>query len=45
MENVVFTAHNAGTTFDTWCRRADFAYQNMQRVLEGQPPQAIAQDH
>jgi phosphoglycerate dehydrogenase-like enzyme len=45
MENVVFTAHNAGTTVDTWCRRAEFAYQNMQRVLEGQPPQAIAQEH
>ena len=45
MDNVVFTAHNAGTTFDTWCRRAEFAYQNMQRVLEGQPPEAIAQDY
>ncbi len=45
MENVVFTAHNAGTTFDTWCRRAEFAYQNMQRVLEGQTPQAIARDY
>ena len=45
LENVVFTAHNAGTTFDTWCRRAEFAYQNMQRVLEDQPPQAIAQDY
>jgi phosphoglycerate dehydrogenase-like enzyme len=45
MDNVVFTAHNAGTTFDTWCRRAEFCYQNMQRVLEGQPPQAIAQEY
>ena len=45
MENVVFTAHNAGTTFDTWCRRAEFAYQNMQRVLEGRPPQSIVQAH
>jgi phosphoglycerate dehydrogenase-like enzyme len=45
MENVVFTAHNAGTTFDTWCRRAEFSYQNMQRVLQGQPPQSIARDH
>ncbi|MEE2821570.1 MAG: 2-hydroxyacid dehydrogenase [Acidobacteriota bacterium] len=45
MENVVLTAHNAGTTFDTWQRRAEFAYQNMQRVLDGQPPQAIAQNY
>ena len=45
MDNVVFTAHNAGTTWDTWCRRAEFAYQNMQRVLDGQPPQAIAQNY
>ena len=45
MDNVVLTAHNAGTTFDTWCRRAEFAYQNMQRVLEGQPPQGTAQNY
>ena len=44
MDNVVLTAHNGGTTFDTWCRRAEFAYQNMQRVLEDRPPQAIAQN-
>ena len=45
MDNVVFTAHNAGTTFDTWCRRAEFSYRNMQRVLEGRLPQAIAQEY
>ena len=45
MDNVVVTSHTAGTTWDTWSRRADFAYQNMKRVWEGQPPQAVAQDY
>ena len=45
MENVVVTPHSAGTTWDTWFRRAEFAYQNMRRVWEGEPPQAVAQDY
>lgn len=45
MENVIFTPHSAGTTWNTWCRRGEFAYQNMKRVLEGQPPLAVAQDY
>ena len=45
MENVVVTPHTAGTTWDTWSRRAGFAYQNMQRVWDGQPPQAVATDY
>lgn len=45
LDNVVVTSHTAGTTWDTWSRRAEFAYQNMKRVWEGQPPQAIAQDY
>ena len=45
LENVVLAPHSAGTTWDTWFRRADFAYQNMKRVWEGQPPQAVAQDY
>jgi phosphoglycerate dehydrogenase-like enzyme len=45
MENVVVTSHTAGTTWDTWSRRAAFAYQNMKRVWEGQPPQAVATDY
>jgi phosphoglycerate dehydrogenase-like enzyme len=45
MENVVVTSHTAGTTWDTWFRRAEFAYQNMKRVWEGEPPQAVAQDY
>ena len=45
MDNVVVTAHIAGTTWDTWFRRAEFAYQNMLRVWNGEPPQAIAQEY
>ena len=45
MENVVVTPHSAGTTWDTWSRRADFAYQNFRRVWAGEPPQAVAQDY
>ena len=45
LENVVVSPHSAGTTWDTWFRRAGFAYQNMRRVWEGQPPQAVATDY
>ena len=45
LENVVVSPHSAGTTWDTWFRRAGFAYQNMKRVWDGQPPQAVATDY
>ena len=45
MENVVVTPHSAGTTWNTWFRRAEFAYRNIKGVWEGEPPQAIAQDY
>lgn len=45
MDNVVVTPHSAGTTWNTWFRRAEFAYRNMKGVWEGQPPQAIAADY
>jgi phosphoglycerate dehydrogenase-like enzyme len=45
LENVVVSPHSAGTTWDTWFRRADFAYRNMKRVWEGEPPQAVATDY
>ena len=38
MDNVVVTPHMAGTTWDTWFRRASFAYENMQRVWNGEAP-------
>ena len=45
MDNVVVTPHSAGTTWDTWFRRAEFAYQNMLGVWNGDPPMAVAQDY
>ena len=44
MDNVVVTPHSAGTTWDTWFRRAEFAYRNMKGVWDGDPPMAVAQD-
>ena len=41
LENVLFTPHTAGVTFDTWARRAEFIFQNFERVWQGQPPRAI----
>lgn len=45
MDNVVVTPHSAGTTWDTWFRRAEFAYRNMRGVWDGDPPMAVAQDY
>ncbi|HXV10698.1 MAG TPA: 2-hydroxyacid dehydrogenase [Burkholderiales bacterium] len=45
MENVIVTPHSAGTTWDTWVRRADFAYRNFRRVWAGESPLAVAQDY
>ena len=45
MDNVVVTPHSAGTTWDTWARRAEFAYRNFKRVWAGDPPEAVAQDY
>lgn len=45
MDNVVVTPHSAGTTWDTWFRRAEFAYRNMKGVWGGDPPMAVAQEY
>jgi len=45
MDNVTVTPHMAGTTWNTWFRRSEFAYGNMKRVWEGQPPLAVARDY
>jgi phosphoglycerate dehydrogenase-like enzyme len=45
LDNVVLSPHSAGTTWDTWFRRADFAYKNMKNVWDGKPPQAVATDY
>jgi len=42
---VVVSPHTAGTTWDTWFRRAEFAYTNMKRVWAGEAPQSVATDY
>ena len=37
-ENVVLTPHTAGSTIDTWWRRLNFAFENIQRVSRGEDP-------
>ena len=41
MSNVVLSAHLAGTTYDTFFRRAEFAFQNIQGIWEGGEPMAV----
>ena len=45
MNNVVVSPHSAGTTWNTWFRRAEFAYRNMNGVWNGDAPMAVAQDY
>ena len=37
-DNVVMTPHTAGSTIDTWWRRLDFAFANIERVAKGKDP-------
>lgn len=41
LDNVVLSPHCAGTTADTWARRGQFAYDNIQRAMQGQEPVAL----
>ena len=41
MENVVLSPHAAGGTYESWPRRAHFAYENFQRVLRGDQPLSL----
>lgn len=41
MDNVLLTPHIAGVTRDTWARRGEFIFANLQRVWRGEPPQAV----
>jgi phosphoglycerate dehydrogenase-like enzyme len=41
LDNVILSPHSGGTTADTWYRRGRFAAQNMVRVLDGSPPEAL----
>ena len=44
MDNVVATPHMAGTTWDTWARRANFGFENMERIRNGETPQAVVKN-
>lgn len=39
--NVTVTPHTAGVTHDTWARRGEFVFQNLERVWQGKPPLAL----
>ncbi|MGE0058402.1 MAG: 2-hydroxyacid dehydrogenase [Dehalococcoidia bacterium] len=41
MPNVMLSAHVAGTTYDTFFRRAQFAFENIKGIWEGKPPMAV----
>ncbi len=41
MPNVMLSAHIAGTTYDTFFRRAQFAFENIQGIWEGRAPMAV----
>jgi phosphoglycerate dehydrogenase-like enzyme len=41
LPNVQLYAHNAGTTYDTFFRRAEFAFRNLQSIWEGKEPMAV----
>ena len=45
LENVLLTPHVAGVTYDTWTRRGEFVFQNLQRVWEGEPPLAVVPEN
>jgi len=41
LDNVVLTPHSAGVTYDTWERRGEFIFRNLQRVWAGERPLAV----
>mgnify|MGYP001217895313 CR=1 FL=1 len=41
LPNVVLTPHTAGITLDTWARRIEFGFSNIERVAAGEPPQSV----
>lgn len=41
LDNVLFTPHTAGVTYDTWPRRGEFIFANLQRVWRGEAPAAV----
>ncbi len=41
LDNVIFTPHTAGVTFDSFARRGAFIFANIERVAQGQAAQAL----
>jgi phosphoglycerate dehydrogenase-like enzyme len=44
MSNVMLSAHIAGTTYDTFFRRAEFAFENIQGIWQGNAPMAVVSE-
>jgi phosphoglycerate dehydrogenase-like enzyme len=42
LENVLLSPHIAGSSYEAWFRRANFAWENIQRVASGQIPLSLA---
>ncbi|MFT5369470.1 MAG: phosphoglycerate dehydrogenase-like enzyme [Candidatus Latescibacterota bacterium] len=40
-KNTLLLPHSAGVTFDTWGRRGEFVFANLQRVWKGEKPEAV----
>lgn len=43
LDNVLLTPHTAGVTMDTWGRRGQFIFENLQRVWNGETAEALVQ--
>jgi len=41
LDNVIFTPHTAGVTFDSFSRRGEFIFNNINRVARGEEPLAL----
>ncbi len=41
LDNVIFTPHTAGVTFDSFSRRGEFIFANIDRVARGEEPMAL----
>ena len=41
LPNVVLTSHIAGVTLDTWSRRIEFGFSNVERMAGGGEPQSV----
>jgi len=42
LDNVVLSPHTAGHAYEGWFRRIQFAWENIQRVVAGNPPESVA---